>query len=175
MHFLDTCIHESVVKCIYLLFFIAVSLVIRKYGSNMAGENYTLLCEARAGSKPNIMWSGPSGSIDESSISRGIILKETTKIPATNQYASVIVFAPLQASHAGEYTCEIPSLDSSSTNVIVNGVLTWQLSVEDPIKINGCMCSSLYCRVFCSSTTFTRWHSESWSKPHFHLYHLWNS
>ncbi len=95
------------------------SLTINEYGNNTAGENYSLVCEARVASMPTLVWTTSSGgSIEELP---SVIVQTTVKIDS--HYVSEIRFAPLQASHEGEYTCEIPSIDSRSVHVTVNGML----------------------------------------------------
>lgn len=68
---------------------------------------------------PTFIWNVSSGSIERLP---SVILQKTIKV-SDSHYASVIKFAPLQASHEGEYICEIPSLDSSSFKVTVDGML----------------------------------------------------
>ena len=91
--------------------FLIGSLIITEHGNNTAGENYSLTCNARVSSEPNLIWKGPGGNITEQSPS--IILQEIIKL-SDSHYAGTIVFAPLQVLHEGKYTCEIQSLDSSS-------------------------------------------------------------
>ena len=89
-----------------------------------------MTCEANATSKPSIVWLGPRDIvIHQVAASRGIVLQETIKTPnLENVYTSSITFAPLQASHAGEYKCTIPSLGSYPTRVSV----TRKLACHNP-------------------------------------------
>ena len=98
--------------------FLAGSITITEHGNSIAGENYSLICNARVTSMPNITWKGPDGRIEQSP---SIILQQTNEI-SESHYTSVIKFAPLQSSHEGNYICEIPLLDSSSFTVTVNGM-----------------------------------------------------
>ena len=69
---------------------------------------------------PTFIWSGPSGSINQTSY--GITLNNAASI-SDSQYISSIEFTPLKASHEGKYTCKISSPDSSIyTEVTVNGL-----------------------------------------------------
>ena len=104
-----------------MCFDVAVSFIVKSYGKTKAGENYTLICEANVTSRPNIVWLDQSGiMIHQVATPHGIVLQETMKVPnLENLYTSSITFAPLQASHAGNYTCKIASLGSYSIQVHV--------------------------------------------------------
>ena len=113
--------------CMLYGFHLAGSLTFNESGSKVAGENYTLRCIARVSSIPTFIWSGPHGSIDQTSISYGIILNEAESI-SDSQYMSSIEFTPLKASHEGKYTCKISSPESSiDMEVTANGLF--------PIKV----------------------------------------
>lgn len=68
---------------------------------------------------PTLIWTTSSDSIEQLP---SVMVQSTVKA-SDSHYVSIIRFAPLQASHEGEYTCEIPSLDSQSFKVTVNGML----------------------------------------------------
>lgn len=76
-----------------------------------------MTCTAAVGtdstSEPTFTWSGPSGSIDQTNEIN--IIQGPSETSAIN-HASVIVFAPLQASHEGDYTCTVMFGDSTNSD-----------------------------------------------------------
>ena len=62
---------------------------------------------------PDIMWFGPHTRVQQANASNGIILQETIHVQS-NFYTRSITFTPLLASHAGNYICDIPLLNSYS-------------------------------------------------------------
>ena len=57
------------------------------------------------------MWFGPHTRVQQANASSGIILQETIPV-RSNFYTRSITFTPLLASHAGNYKCDIPLLNS---------------------------------------------------------------
>jgi FtsP/CotA-like multicopper oxidase with cupredoxin domain len=96
-------------------------------GNNTAGDNYTLMCTANIPSDSNtsLKWLGPNGDIVKNMANIGIYLISSERSLSSGiQYSSSITFSPLQVSHNGTYTCTVPSIDTRSEDVIVNGMYT---------------------------------------------------
>ena len=78
------------------------------------------------GSDADIKWLDPNDDIiDNSTISIHLMTNVLERSPSGIQYTSSITFSPLQVSHNGAYACTVPSVGSSSKDVIAEGILLY--------------------------------------------------
>ena len=80
------------------MLFSIVRITITTVGSSTAGDSYTLKCSVSGTSDPaSYQWFGPPNG--ES------ITNSASRMVFSNSSLTLLEFSPLQASHAGVYTC----------------------------------------------------------------------